>query len=102
MPPLTKSRRALTREKYSPQIAARSEAVVSVKSVSSCTLDRSPSVRRSKNFLHGKKSADKMAEGGGADHAKEKVERGVGDVKVVQSEKNLHKEVKKPLEPIKR
>ncbi|KRT81805.1 hypothetical protein AMK59_5554 [Oryctes borbonicus] len=110
VPPLIKSRRALTREKYSPQTNSRSEAVVNAKSVSACTLDRSPSVRRSENPLNSRKSADKMADGGSGQVEqnvekiiKEKVEKTAVDsaVKMVQSEKNLAKEVKKAGEPVK-
>ncbi|GJQ75805.1 hypothetical protein Trydic_g5296, partial [Trypoxylus dichotomus] len=110
VPPLTKSRRALNREKYSPQTNSRSDAIVNAKSVSACTLDRSPSVRRSENPLNGRKSADRMADGGSGqvEHnvekvVKEKVEKNVADsaLKVVQSEKTLTKEAKKGGEPVK-
>lgn len=108
VPPLTKSKRAVTREKYSPQTNSRTEAIVNMKSVSACTLDRSPSVRKSKNLLHGKKSVDRMAENvaNQVEQVAEKInrEKNAGDssVKIVQSDKNLNRDVKKVTEPLKR
>lgn len=112
VPPLTKSKRALTREKYSPQTNNRTESVVNVKSVSACALDRSASIRRSKNQSNRKKSPDKMNESGGSSQfeqesqtiIREKVEKSGGDpgVKVVHSEKSFNKDAKKFVEPMKR
>ncbi|KAI4456389.1 hypothetical protein MML48_8g00012577 [Holotrichia oblita] len=111
VPPLTKSKRALNREKYSPQTNNRTESVVNIKSVSACALDRSASVRRTKNQINSKKSPDKMNESGSSQveqetqvMSREKMERSSGDpgVKVVHSDKSFSKDAKKFAEPMKR
>nr|XP_022916441.1 uncharacterized protein LOC111426236 isoform X2 [Onthophagus taurus] len=82
VPPLCKAKKITVKEKYSPtQNSPRN-----MKSASACTLDRSPSVRKSKNSI----------QRGGDSSQDEYLEKKVGDigVKQVVSERILKDEVK--------
>lgn len=103
VPPLTKSRRTLTREKYSPSMS-RTESVTSVKSSSSVSLERSPSIRKPRSVINIKNSGDRenLHNSKSERTMRESLDRG-GDRKEV--EKNVSKEDGKKIsgvEPVKR